>query len=142
MLKVSGAMAPTALICLDDPALASAVAARFKLFGWRTVGGDFLRVALKHQPELIVVDGHADYLIKALKADARMAGLTVVAIGNHAEASCRQKALDAGALAFLDRPIELQQFDTLTRFIEHGRSGDVRVHPNKSLARPAPAAPA
>ncbi|MBL8956599.1 MAG: hypothetical protein JNK82_37840 [Myxococcaceae bacterium] len=135
-------MPATALICLDDFTLCGVVTSRFKLFGWRCLVGEFLRTALKHQPELVVVDAHADYLIKALKADARTARLTVVAIGRYGDLELKAKAIAAGALAVIARPIELDQFDTFTRFIEHGRSGAERGHPNKSHARPAPAAPA
>jgi len=126
--------APTVFICLDDAELAAAVEARFRLFGWHRVA------ALAKEPDLVVLDGRADFLIRAMKSDARTSRLTVVAIGGYGAAEQKSRCIDAGALAYIERPIELEQFDTLTRFIEHGRSGAVRGHPNKSHARPAPAA--
>ena len=125
-------MAPTALLCVDDAAKAKAIEGRLCGRGWRVLGGAFGCDA-----DLVLLDAHATYLLKALKTNARTARLSVVAIG---PLELRARCLELGALAFLTWPVEAEPFDALTRFIEHGRSGAAQDHPNKSLARPAPAA--
>lgn len=113
-------MTPTALICLDDPSLSFAVVDRFRSAGWRVARG--MGEALQLQPDLVVLDARADYLLKALKTDPRTSRLTVVAIG---DAELRPRCLQLGALACLPRPLDLTAFETLTDFIEHGVASTV-----------------
>jgi CheY-like chemotaxis protein len=116
-------MAPSVLICLDDAAVSAVVQSRFEAMGWRRIAGPFLGAAVKQQPDLIVLDARADYLLKALKRDRRTAHLTVVVIAGYGDFERRERCLELGALAFLARPADFAAFDTLTGFIEHGRSG-------------------
>jgi len=127
-----------ALICLDDQTLCAGIAARFEQLGWRCFSKDFLATALWRQPDLVVLDARADFLLKALKADPRTAQLPVVVIGF--DVATKARCLQLGALAWLSRPLEPGALDAFTSFLEHGRSGAAEATPTSPPPRPAPAA--
>ncbi len=111
----------TSLICLDDPGLCGAVLDRFQTQGWRTTTKVHEAAAL--QPDLVVIDARALYLLEALKSDPRTARLSVVVIGGSGDWDLKGRSLKLGALAYLTRPLDLAAFDALTRFIESGLRG-------------------
>jgi DNA-binding response OmpR family regulator len=137
-------MGARALICLDDSALTAALVTSLLNRGWECVTDDSLVGAVgltaMHAPDLVLLDARADQVLRALKADARTTRATVVMIGADRDEERRKKALDAGALAHLGKSAGVEQLDTLTAFIEHGRSGAVEVTPANPPSRPAPAA--
>lgn len=111
----------TSLICLDDPALSGAVLDRFQTQGWRTTTK--VQDAAALQPDLVVLDARALYLLEALKSDPRTSRLSVVVIGGPGDWDLKSRCLKLGALAYLARPLDLGPFDALTRFIEFGLRG-------------------
>lgn len=133
-------MQTTVQLCLDDDALTAAVTRRFSNAGWRCVSGPLLETAARHQPDLLIIDARAEFLLGLVKNDPRTSRLTVVAISGFGDADRRQRCLAAGALAVLAQPLDSHAFDAFTTFIEHGRSRAAEATPTSPPPRLAPVA--
>jgi nitrogen-specific signal transduction histidine kinase/CheY-like chemotaxis protein len=78
-------------------------------------GGLTLELAREHHPDLIVLDQHlpdmsGDQVLAQLRADPRTAGIPVVMCSADATERRRRQLLDAGAYAYLTKPVKVQHF--------------------------------
>jgi CheY-like chemotaxis protein len=97
--------------------------------GWRTIpalqGQIGVELAREHQPDLILLDLHlpdirGEEVLRRLREDARTAAIPVVAISAEATQSTADRLLQAGAAAFLTKPLSVAGFlATLERLLPH-----------------------
>ena len=78
-------------------------------------GGLTLELAREHHPDLIVLDQHlpdmsGDQVLAQLRADPRTAGIPVVMCSADATERRRKQLLEAGAYAYLTKPVKVQHF--------------------------------
>jgi CheY-like chemotaxis protein len=78
-------------------------------------GGLTIELAREHHPDLIVLDQHlpdipGDQVLAQLRADPRTAGIPVVICSADATERRRKELLDAGAHAYLTKPVKVQHF--------------------------------
>lgn len=78
-------------------------------------GGLTLELAREHHPDLIVLDQHlpdmsGDQVLAQLRADPRTAAIPVVMCSADATERRRKQLLDAGAYAYLTKPVKVQHF--------------------------------
>ncbi len=78
-------------------------------------GGLTLELAREHLPDLIVLDQHlpdipGDQVLAQLRADPRTAGIPVVMCSADATERRRKQLLEAGAHAYLTKPVKVQDF--------------------------------
>jgi PAS domain S-box-containing protein len=78
-------------------------------------GGLTLELAHEHHPDLIVLDQHlpdiqGDQVLAQLRADPSTAGIPVVICSADATDVRRKQLLDAGAQAYLTKPVKVQHF--------------------------------
>jgi PAS domain S-box-containing protein len=78
-------------------------------------GGLTLELAREHHPDLIVLDQHlpdmsGDQVLAQLRSDKRTAGIPVVMCSADATERRRKQLLDAGAYAYLTKPVKVQHF--------------------------------
>ena len=74
-----------------------------------------IELARQHRPDLILLDLHlpdmrGDEVLRRLRADARTADIPVVMISADATRSTIERMLEAGAAAFLTKPIDIDEF--------------------------------
>jgi CheY-like chemotaxis protein len=74
-----------------------------------------LELALVHQPDLILLDRHlpdmpGEEVLDRLRADPRTAGIPVIVISADAMPGRSAALRDAGAVAFLTKPIDVEAF--------------------------------
>jgi PAS domain S-box-containing protein len=78
-------------------------------------GGLTLELAREHHPDLIVLDQHlpdirGDEVLAQLRADPRTSDIPVVMCSADATEHRRKQLLDAGAQAYLTKPVKVQHF--------------------------------
>ena len=78
-------------------------------------GGLTLELAREHRPDLIVLDQHlpdlqGDEVLAQLRSDPRTAGIPVVMCSADATDRRRKQLMDAGARAYLTKPVKVQRF--------------------------------
>ncbi|MBM3269738.1 MAG: response regulator [Candidatus Sericytochromatia bacterium] len=89
-------------------------------------GLEAMRLARAERPDLIVMDLALPYLdgweaTARLKADPATRGIPVVAVSAHVTRADRERALAAGCVEFLPKPIELEGFRSmLARYLAPG----------------------
>lgn len=89
---------------------------------------DGLRLAAVHQPDLILMDIQLPGMsgieaLKALRADAALAGIPVVAITASVMLSDRQQIMSAGFDGFIEKPITVRSFlDVVESVLQKGRA--------------------
>lgn len=96
--------------------------------GWEIVraadGEAGLAMAVAVQPGLILLDiqlpGMDGYQVaRALRADARVARIPVVAVTSYAMAGDRERCLSAGCDGYIEKPIDPETFaDEVGRYLE------------------------
>jgi CheY-like chemotaxis protein len=94
---------------------------------WQTIpalqGLVGLELAREHQPDLVLLDlhlpdMHGSEVLRRLRADARTSRIPVVVISADATHTAVQDLMDAGADAYLTKPLDLDEFlRTLERFL-------------------------
>ena len=72
-------------------------------------GQEFLAAAAEHRPDCVVLDLHMPgmsglQILRKLKADGKR--LSIVVITAHDEPETREQCIDAGAVAYLRKPLE------------------------------------
>lgn len=106
------------LIIDDDLALRNGLAARLKANGFTTAfaadGAAAVQVARREQPDLILLDlglpgGDGFLVLSRLRQLVTVACIPVVVITARPAEGNRERALDAGARAFLQKPIESEE---------------------------------
>jgi two-component system, cell cycle response regulator DivK len=91
-----------------------------------------LEMAARIRPDLILLDvqlpgmdGHA--VARALKADAVLKSIPIVAVTSYAMAGDREKCLAAGAEGYIEKPINPDTFaDEIERYLKPA-AGEVRT---------------
>jgi two-component system, cell cycle response regulator DivK len=90
---------------------------------WARDGQEGLQVAVRDQPDLIlldiqlpVMDGYA--VAGALRENPELAGVPIVALTSYAMPGDREKALAAGCSGYIEKPIQPSTFATqIERFL-------------------------
>ena len=107
------------LIIEDNPANLELMAYLLRAFGHRVDeagdSGDGIALARASAPHLIVCDLQLPtddglHVARVLRADARLAGVPLVAVSAFAMAADRERALAAGFDGYLTKPIDPEQF--------------------------------
>jgi two-component system cell cycle response regulator DivK len=90
-----------------------------RLAGFRTLeaasGGAGVSLAVEHQPDVILMDIRlpdidGTEVARRMKADARTAGLPIVALTSLAMKGDREWFLEAGFDGYLEKPISVREF--------------------------------
>ncbi len=100
------------LICDDDERVVRGLAREARAAGWlavaETCSVTVFALALKHRPELIVLDVHqlidGRELLTVLRRDPRTSGIRVVLVSGSDLPDLRRECLALGADAFLSKP--------------------------------------
>lgn len=107
------------LIIEDNPANLELMAYLLRAFGHQVDeagdSGDGIAAARASAPQLIVCDLQLPtddglHVARVLRADARLAGVPLVAVSAFAMAADRERALAAGFDGYLTKPIDPEQF--------------------------------
>lgn len=105
----------TILVVDDDPELRLGLSIRLKSNGYSVVfavdGVTSISAALKHKPDLILLDlglpaGDGFSVLERLGASDLMSGIPVVVLSARDRHANRDRALKAGARAFLQKPVD------------------------------------
>jgi CheY-like chemotaxis protein len=101
---------------------------------WRTIsalqGQIGVELARGHDPDLILLDLHlpdtrGEGVLGRLRADLRTAEIPVIVISADATRAATERLLASGAVAFLHKPIDVQEFlDALGRLLPLPKSGE------------------
>ena len=100
------------LICDDDEQTVRALAREARAAGWlvvaQTVADTVFPLALKHRPEMIVLDVHqlidGRELLKTLRRDVRTSGIRVVMVSGSDLPDLKRECMALGADAFVSKP--------------------------------------
>ncbi len=107
------------LIIDDDQPLLVGLTARLKANGyrvvWATDGVSAIAVAVAEAPDLIVLDlglpaGDGFLVIDRLKSLAPMAAIPVIVLSARSPMESRTRALEAGAVAYFQKPPDNHEF--------------------------------
>ncbi len=118
------AIQPTILLAEDDPTNLITFVSYLNVKGYRTIaakdGAEAIALATTHQPDLILMDIQMPGMdgieaILQIRQDPHLAKIPIVALTALAQASDRQKCLNAGANEYLVKPVKLKE---LNRTIE------------------------
>jgi CheY-like chemotaxis protein len=110
--------ARTVLLVEDSDAIRDAFTILLEDAGYTVLGAgtgaEALRLAGEHLPDLVLLDmGLPDMtgldVVRAIKGDARTAGISVVAVTGRDEASDRKACLAAGCAAYIVKPVNTQK---------------------------------
>jgi two-component system cell cycle response regulator DivK len=91
-----------------------------------TTGGEGVRLALQHRPDLVLMDIQLPDIngidaFARIRADAATAKVPVIAFTASVTPGDRNRIGDAGFDAFLGKPINLKEFvETVRRFVGEG----------------------
>jgi DNA-binding response OmpR family regulator len=112
------------LIIEDDPDVRQGYHVRLKANNYDTFfAADALASmteARKHQPDLIILDlglpaGDGFVVMERLKANTHLAVIPVIVVSGRDPSANRQRALRAGAKAFLQKPVDNDEFLAVIR---------------------------
>jgi two-component system KDP operon response regulator KdpE len=112
------------LIIDDDQQLLLGLTARLKANGYLVVSaGDSvaaIAVARREAPDLVILDlglpaGDGFLVLERMRGLADLAGTPVIVLSARDPAHNKQRALDAGAVAFLQKPPDNHEFLTAIR---------------------------
>ena len=119
------------LIVDDDPDVRLSLQVRLKANNYEVVfaldGVASIAEARKHMPDLIILDlglpaGDGFSVLERLKANASLSMIPVIVVSGRARIPNRDQALKAGAVAFLQKPVENTRLLSLIRQILGGTS--------------------
>jgi two-component system KDP operon response regulator KdpE len=106
---------PKILIVDDDPDLRQALKLRLRANHYDTVhavdGYSAIALAYKEQPNLIILDlglpaGNGFVVLDRLQADDKLSSIPVIVLTARDAQSSEQRALEAGAAAFFQKPAD------------------------------------
>jgi DNA-binding response OmpR family regulator len=112
------------LIIDDDQHLLLGLTARLKANGYRIISArdsiSAVAMARKEEPDLIILDlglpaGDGFVVLERMRNLADLASIPVVVLSARDPAHNKQRALDAGAVAFFQKPPENHEFLTAIR---------------------------
>ncbi len=117
--------AKTIMIVDDDHHLVLGLAARLKFYGYRVVAATdavtAISTARKENPDLIVLDlglpgGDGFLVMERMKGVAELDSIPVIVLSAREPTGNKQRALDANAVAFLQKPPDNRQFLSAVRY--------------------------
>ncbi|MEI6874172.1 MAG: response regulator, partial [Spirochaetota bacterium] len=81
-------------------------------------GREAIELAIRSQPDLVITDIQMPYMdgyeiIKALKENPATLGIAIVVTTSFAMIGDREKAMAAGAIGYISKPIDTRQFRIL-----------------------------
>ncbi len=138
-------MEHTVLVIEDDPLNMKLMRGLLGLGGYRMLEADKaetgLQMAADHRPDLILMDVHLPGLdglsaTRRLKADPELAAIPVIALTGLAMEGDREKALDAGCMDHITKPINTRSFlKGLGSLLAPGHEQAVAETPTQGVAR-------
>jgi DNA-binding response OmpR family regulator len=112
----SGAVAPPKILIVDDDAdLRELLNIRLRRHGYDTAfatdGISAISVARRESPDVIILDlglpaGEGYVVMERLRAIAELGAVPIVVVSGRTDAASRERALAAGAQAFIRKPFE------------------------------------
>jgi DNA-binding response OmpR family regulator len=109
----------TVLVVDDDQHLVLGLSARLKATGYSVVfamdGISAITVACKEAPDLVILDlglpaGDGFVVLERMRALAELAATPVIVLSAHDPVENEKRALEAGALAYFQKPPENHEF--------------------------------
>ncbi|MDJ0720744.1 MAG: response regulator [Desulfobacterales bacterium] len=138
-------MEHTVLVIEDDPLNMKLMRGLLGLGGYRMLEADKaetgLQMAADHRPDLILMDVHLPGLdglsaTRRLKADPELAAIPVIALTGLAMEGDREKALEAGCMDHITKPINTRSFlEGLGSFLAPGLGQAFTETPTQGVAR-------
>lgn len=119
------------LIIDDEPAIALAISARLKAFGYHVdkalSGSAALARLQQYRPDVILLDLRmagmdGQEVLEILKDDPETDSIPVIMLSAHAGDPERCRAMQSGAFAFLNKPYDPQQLNETIRAALGGSS--------------------
>jgi len=124
---------PKILIVDDDPDLRQALRLRLRANHYETVhavdGYSAIAQAYKERPNLIILDlglpaGDGFVVLDRLQADDKLSDIPVLVLTARDPQSSEQRALDAGASAFFQKPADNGELlDVVRATLRHNKTG-------------------
>jgi len=124
---------PKILIVDDDPDLRQALKLRLRANRYETVsacdGYSAIAQAYKEQPNLIILDlglpaGDGFVVLDRLQKDDKLSDIPVLVLTARDPQSSEQRALDAGASAFFQKPADnAELLDVVRATLRHNKTG-------------------
>jgi CheY-like chemotaxis protein len=114
------------LVVDDDPEVRLSLNVRLKVNNYAVVfavdGVASIAEARKHMPDLIILDlglpaGDGFSVLERLKANASLSMIPVIVVSGRVRIPNRDRALKAGAVAFLQKPVDKARLLSLIRQI-------------------------
>jgi DNA-binding response OmpR family regulator len=112
------------LIVDDDPGMRQALQIRLKANGYdvhcAANGAGAISEARKHRPDLIVLDlgipdGDGFVVLDKLKTNYNLSSVPVIVLSGRDRSANEERVLNAGARAFLQKPVENDEFLAVVR---------------------------
>ena len=112
------------LVVDDDPGMRQALQIRLRANGYdvrcAANGAGAISEARKHRPDLIVLDlslpvGDGFVVLDTLKANFNLSSVPVIVLSGRDRRANEERVLNAGARAFLQKPIENDEFLAVIR---------------------------
>jgi two-component system KDP operon response regulator KdpE len=123
--KIGGKVNPADILIVDDdPDMLQALQIRLKASGYAVHcaedGTGALSEARKHAPDLIVLDlgipaGDGFVVLDALKKNIDLSSIPVIVLSGRDRRANEERVLNAGAKAFLQKPVESNEFLAVIR---------------------------
>jgi len=123
--KIGGIVnSPDILIVDDDPDMLQALQIRLKANGYGVYcaedGRGAISEARKHAPDLIVLDlgipaGDGFVVLDTLKANIDLSSIPVIVLSGRDRRANEERVLNAGAKAFLQKPVQSNEFLAVIR---------------------------
>ena len=123
--KIGGIVnSPDILIVDDDPDMLQALQIRLKANGYGVYcaedGTRAISEARKHAPDLIVLDlgipaGDGFVVLDTLKANIDLSSIPVIVLSGRDRRANEERVLNAGAKAFLQKPVQSNEFLAVIR---------------------------
>ena len=121
------------MIVDDDPDLRQALRLRLRANNYDTVnavdGYSALALAYKEHPDLIILDlglpaGDGFVVLKRLQKDDKLSTIPVIVLTARDPQSSERRALQAGASAFFQKPVDnAQLLDVIRASLSHAANG-------------------
>ena len=115
---------PDILIVDDDPDMLQALQMRLQANGYHVHcaedGRGALSEARKHAPDLIVLDlgipaGDGFVVLDILKTNLHLSSIPVIVLSGRDRRANEERVLNAGAIAFLQKPVQSNEFLAVIR---------------------------
>jgi DNA-binding response OmpR family regulator len=124
-LKAGGKVSQADILVVDDdPEIRHALEVRLKASGYGVNcagdGAEAISESRKHVPDLIVLDlglpvGDGFVVLDTLKANANLASIPVIVLSGRDRKANEERVLQAGAKAFLQKPVQTNEFLAVVR---------------------------